>query len=451
MPQRSSSTGRDGTAGAFIRNPERNIGVFLNVDRIERQGDRVRLIGRFFRNTEETTLAEGVYDQSSDRLSISIPNRGGTYDFARADDDPDSSFYARGKDPGAYRYLPPSNEPDGWPTARLEDVGISSEPVKDLIERVVYPAAESVDSPYIHGLLIARHGKLVLEEYFYGFHRQKPHDSRSASKSLTSILVGAAILDGAPLDASSPVYQTIFGADLPPDIYARKKRLTVEHLLTMSSGFHCDDRDPAAPGSEDVMQEQTGEPDWYRYTLRLPMIADPGTTPVYCSANANLLGAVLSAATGRTLEELFQALIAGPLQIRRCYLDLQPTGQPYMGGGIHWLPRDFMKLGQVLLNEGTWNGRRIISREWARRSIAPLVELRDKPYGYLWWLMDYPLRGKTVRAFFAGGNGGQLVMGIPELDLVVAFFAGNYGSPVMYRIQEDLVPRYILPAVDATE
>jgi CubicO group peptidase (beta-lactamase class C family) len=317
-----------------------------------------------------------------------------------------------------------------------------------LIETVIYPPAKSLHDPYIHGFLLARHGKLILEEYFHGFHREKPHDTRSASKSLTATLVGAAIQNGAPFDASSSVYEVIYGNRLSADTDPRKREMTVEHLLTMSSGFDCDDRDPSSPGNEDVMQEQTQEPDWYRYTLSLSMVRSPGEKSVYCSINANLLGAVLSSATGKSLPELFVALIAEPLQIRRYHLLLTPTDDAYMGGGIYWLPRDFMKLGQVVLNGGTWNGRRIVSREWASRATAPLVDLRGRKYGYLWWTLEYPYKGRTIRAFFAGGNGGQIVMGIPELDLLVAFYAGNYSDPVLYKIQEEFVPQYILPAID---
>jgi CubicO group peptidase (beta-lactamase class C family) len=442
------SAREDGSVGAFLRNPERNIGVFLNVERVERTGQAVRLIGRFLRNQEERVLAEGTYHREEGRLSFYFPSRGGTYDFERTDEDPGSLFYARGKNPSDYRYVPPSLEDDGWAVGTLEEAGVSGEPIEKLIETVIYPPAKSLHDPYIHGFLLARHGKLILEEYFHGFHREKPHDTRSASKSLTATLVGAAIQNGAPFDASSSVYEVIYGNRLSADTDPRKREMTVEHLLTMSSGFDCDDRDPSSPGNEDVMQEQTQEPDWYRYTLSLSMVRSPGEKSVYCSINANLLGAVLSSATGKSLPELFVALIAEPLQIRRYHLLLTPTDDAYMGGGIYWLPRDFMKLGQVVLNGGTWNGRRIVSREWASRATAPLVDLRGRKYGYLWWTLEYPYKGRTIRAFFAGGNGGQIVMGIPELDLLVAFYAGNYSDPVLYKIQEEFVPQYILPAID---
>ena len=117
------------------------------------------------------------------------------------------------------------------------------------------------------------------------------------------------------------------------------------------------------------------------------------------------------------------------------YLQLQPTGEPYMGGGIYWLPRDFMKLGQLYLDGGLWNGKRVLAAEFASRATEPLFELGERHYGYLWWVVDYPYKGGSVKAFFAGGNGGQVVIGIPELDLLVTFFAGNYNDRVLLRMQ----------------
>lgn len=438
----------DGTVGAFLRNPERNQGIFINVDRIERDDNQIKLIGVFFRRTEEKVLLEGTYYPDENRISIDIASRGGSYDFRRVDDDVASPFYARGKNPGPYVYHPPVQEDDGWSVGTLDEVGIALEPIRRLIETEIDPAATDIQDVYIHAMLIARHGKLVLEEYFHGYHRDKPHDTRSASKSLTATLVGAAIEAGEPIATSSPVYKTIYGEDLPDKIDPRKTRMTVEHLLTMSSGYDCDDRDTSTPGAEDRMQDQDENTDWYDYTLALPMVREPGETAVYCSINPNLIGNVLIQATGQSLPLLFQRLIAEPLQIERYYLNLQPTGEPYGGGGIRWLPRDFIKLGQLHLDGGTWNGKRILSEQWAERATSPLYELRERGYGYLWWIVELPYKDRTVRAFFAGGNGGQVVIGVPELDLVVTFFGGNYNSKTLFRAQQEFVPDFILPAVD---
>jgi CubicO group peptidase (beta-lactamase class C family) len=177
------------------------------------------------------------------------------------------------------------------------------------------------------------------------------------------------------------------------------------------------------------------------------MALAPGEEASYCSVNPNLIGKVLIAATGRPLQDLFQDLIAGPLQLGRYHLILQPTGEPYMGGGIYWMPRDFMKLGQLMLNGGTWNGKRVVGEDWVERSSKAHYQLQERGYGYLWWVVDYPYKDGTVRAFFAGGNGGQTVIGIPELDLVIAFWGGNYSSRTLYRMSGDLVSDYILKGV----
>ena len=117
---------------------------------------------------------------------------------------------------------------------------------------------DSIHSHRVHGVLIARNGKLVLEEYFHGFDRNTPHDTRSASKSVASMLVGAAIEAGFELGTDTPVYRTLLGTDADRDL--RKQAMTLRHLLTMSSGFYCDDRDSDAPGNEDTLQEQQDEP-----------------------------------------------------------------------------------------------------------------------------------------------------------------------------------------------
>ena len=437
----------DGAAGAFLRNPDRNFGIFMNADRVELEGDRVALVGRWFRSDEEQVLTTGTY--SGDTFTLRI--RGQIYEFHRVDDDPGSAFYARGRDPAPYSYRPPPALDDGWEVATLEEVGMSVASLREMIETVIDPPADSLHDPYVHGLLIARHGKLVFEDYFHGFHRDRSHDTRSASKSATSFLAGAAIEAGEPVATSMPVYRTIGAPYFSPELDPRAGRMTLEHLLTMSSGLDCDDRDPDSPGNEDRVQSQQENPDWYDYTLLLDMLREPGESSVYCSINSNLIGDVLSSATGRRLEDLFYRLIAEPLDIDRYHLYLQPTGEPYMGGGIHWMPRDFLKLGQVILDGGTWNGRRVLPERYAARSVEPLVELRERGYGYQWWVKEVPYRDRTTRVFFAGGNGGQVVMGIAELDLVVSFFAGNYSDPVLFRIQEELIPEYVLPAVVATD
>ncbi|MDQ3750936.1 MAG: beta-lactamase family protein [Acidobacteriota bacterium] len=454
----------DGSVGAFLKNPERNVGRFIRVDHIEREGETVKLFAANSGGETGRVLVEGRYNGERETLSIYFPTWGGTFDFKRVGYAQASDFYPRGRPTVPYVYAPPPVFDDGWQTASLEDVGISREGIQKFIQMIIDTPIDSVSSQEIHGVLIARHGKLVLEEYFHGKHREKPHDTRSASKSLTATLFGAAIKVGVPVDVSSPVYRVMNGGTFPSDLDPRKKALTVEHLLTMSPGLDCDDGDPKSIGNENTMQEQTEQPDWYKYTLDLKMVRQPGEQSLYCTAGSNLVGGVLKRASGQSLPVLFHQLLAEPLQIKRYYMNLTPTGDAYMGGGVRFLPRDFMKLGQLHLNGGTWNGRKILSPEWAKRSTSHLVNVDkqltydrqtnqfvaggSRMYGYQWWVEDYPYKGRTLRAFFAGGNGGQIVMGIPELDLVIAFYGGNYSDRVLLIPQWVYVPQYILPAVD---
>jgi CubicO group peptidase (beta-lactamase class C family) len=217
----------------------------------------------------------------------------------------------------------------------------------------------------------------------------------------------------------------------------------------MTAGFDCDDSGER-PGDEDAMQEQTEEPNWYRFSLNVPMAWTSGEKIAYCSMKPNLAAGMLEKVAGEPLPEMFYRLVAKPMRMSRYHLFLQPTGEAYGGGGHHFTTRDFMKLTQLFLNGGTWEGRQIVSQEWARKSGAALRVLSPRSgqtYGYLWNSFEYPYHGRKLHAYFPGGNGGQVYIGIPGLDLLVAFTGGNYADPVLFRSQREFVPQDILPAV----
>jgi CubicO group peptidase (beta-lactamase class C family) len=94
-----------------------------------------------------------------------------------------------------------------------------------------------------------------------------------------------------------------------------------------------------------------------------------------------------------------------------------------------------------------WNGRRVLDRAYVERMTAPLVELQERTYGYYWWSQEMPYRGGQTRVIYAAGNGGQIVMAVPELDLVIAFFSGDYGHRAALTAQTVYIPQHILPAV----
>jgi len=428
----------DGTLSAFLRNPEANIGRFYPIDRVLVDGDAVA-----FRDSAGRTRLEGRYDPEFDRLSVYFPLNGGTFDFERADDA--SRFYPRplGDPPYAYRQPPPGGD---WDVARPEDVGMSTGPLVEMVRMLATMPMDAIDSPDIHGILVARHGKLVLEEYFHGYTRDDLHGTRSASKSVTTTLVGVAAYEGT-LGLDAPVYETMYDGAPPRDLDPRARRMTLEHLITMTPGLACDDSDLDSPGNEDRMQSQEEQPDWLRYTLELPMTHEPGEHAAYCSASQNLAGGMLSRLSGEWLPEYYRDHFTGPVDAESYAMNLAPDGAGYGGGGLYVRPRDFLKLGQLYLNDGTWRGRHLLDSGWAANATRAHYQIGDEGYGYGWWVFSYPWRGRELSAFYAGGNGGQYLIVVPELDLAVAIFGGNYNQRVMHVPKYEYVPKYVVAAV----
>ena len=430
----------DGAYRTYLRNPERNVGVFIRARTIEVTGKSITLIGPPGRGRPDTTLVEGRYEDGV----ITLPLRGATFDFTRVSDSDLSPFYPRGNPPERYHYTPPLQLDDGWPIAPVESVGISRAAIERVVQMLADMPMDSLSTVQIHSLLIARHGKLAVEEYFHGYHRDQPHDTRSASKSWTATLIGAAMQAGVPLRLDTPVYRTMLDT-VPADLDPRKRAMTLEHLLTMTAGFNCDPDDTTS-GDEDVMEDR-GVQDWYGYTLSVPLISAPGEKIFYCSTEPNLAGGVLAKVAHESQLSLFERLLGHPLRLRNYALFLR-SGEVYGGGGHRMVPRDFAKLAQLMLNGGRWNGKQIVSAEWVRRSTAALRDLwPGQQYGYLWNSVVYDVAGRKIRAFFAGGNGGQISMAIPDLDLVIAFTGGNYSDAATFRAQRTFVPEYLLPAV----
>lgn len=425
----------DGSFAAYVRNPERNLGRVRPVRGLRRAGDTIALLDRAGKPIITGAIRDGV---------ISVPVFGTTFDFQRLPDTAYTDFYPRGRPSVKYAYVPPRAEKDGWPVARLRDVGISEDSLAAFIQLLSDTPLDSATAPETHALLIARHGKLVLEEYFHGVRADQPHDTRSGSKTHLTALVGAAMHAGVPVSPETRVYATLRpGArGLPP----AKETMTLEHLLTMSAGIDCNDSGER-PGDEDLIQQQTKNPDWMNIVLDVDMVRENGTTAAYCSMKPYLGGLVLERVAGRPLPDLFEELIARPLDYGKYYLGLTPLGEVYFGGGHRFVARDYLKLPQVYLDGGTWRGRRIFTKEWVERSMRPRFQLGSRKYGYLWWVKDYEYRGRTIQAYMQLGNGSQNAIFIPELDLAIVTFGANYSSPTINYLLNVQLPRYILSAV----
>ena len=425
----------DGTLTAFIRNPEENLGAAIGTRSVVAANDSIEL------QAKDRKPITGRYDPASDTLTFRFEQAPGVFAFHR---EPQAAA-------PAYAYRVPAQDGDGWRTGSLQDAGIDAAAIGAIIDRVILPPPASLRAPYIQGVLIARHGKLVLDEYFNGFDAERPHDVRSAGKSVTTLLVGLAIADSAAFTPESPVY-TLLASDAPfQNFDARKKQMTVANLMSMQSGYACDDNDDNSPGNEDAMQSQTKQPDWYKYTLDLPMAADPGTKAVYCTAGINLLGAIVARSTKQWLPAYFAARFAQPMQFGRYGLWLmpQPVSDAYMGGGDRFRPRDFLKFGQLFLSDGTWNGTPVIDPAWLQlvATKRSTIEGEIGDYGWGWHLYEFDAGGRKIKAISAGGNGGQLLFVFPQLDMTMMITAANYGQyPVWSGYIKTLVPQILASA-----
>jgi CubicO group peptidase (beta-lactamase class C family) len=432
---------KEGRLHGFIRNPEFNFGG-RRPYAIRADGDAL-----LFENTKrKNDVLHARIDPDSGHLQVDYQGVG-VWEFSRREPAQAPGFHPRAGMTAVFRDHAPVPTDDGWATGSLAQADMDAAPIAALIERLQAPPADE-RAPYVHALLIARHGKLVVDEYFHGYGRDDPHDSRSAGKTLAPVLVGLARKQG-NFDADTriqsllPAHASRFRDD------ARKQAITVRDLMTMTSGLACDDNDDASPGNEDTMQQQQDQKDWVAYTLALPMARAPGgTQSVYCSAGINLLGAIVSARTGMALPEFFEREYAAPLGIRRYHMNLMPDGNGYLGGGIHLRPRDALKLGQLYLDGGRWHGRQIVDPAWVQDSTTRHAQFEaDHGYGYAWHEHTLRVGDRTYREYAAEGNGGQFVIVVPELDLVVAISAGNYGDFQTWSKFQDFVPASVIPAI----
>lgn len=420
-------TAPDGTLRATFRNPEYNIGARLGPRTVSQESGRV-----VFRREDEKELS-GTYDASNDSLSLLLPDVAQPFIFKRA----------AASVPPHYTYRIPPVTGDGWKTVSASAAGFDENKLSAIVDAIARTQVTSTRTPFIQSLLVARHGRLVLDEYFNGFSRDTPHDVRSAGKSVATLLIGRTIADGAPITPETRI-ETLFAQYVPfANDDARKRAITLENLMTMSSGLACDDNDDASPGNEDTMQSQTAQPDWYRYTLDLPMAGAPGSKGSYCSATTNLLGGIVTRYTGEWLAQYFDERFARPMQFQTygMWLMPPPLETAYMAGGDYFLPRDFLKFGQLFLDGGRWNGRTIVPDAWLRTSVISRSVVEGEGYGYGWHLPVVSFRGKQLRAINAGGNGGQLLFVFPDLDVAIMITAANYNQyPVWKQFQTQLVP-----------
>lgn len=364
---------------------------------------------------------------------------------------------------GKYTYRIPDKINDGFNVGSLEEVNIDSGYIVDVVNEIYRGKYKEV-----HSMIILKDNKLVLEEYFPGhkykwdapgyygepvdWSREMPHHTMSCTKSFTSACIGIAIDHG----FIDNVNQSIF--DYLPDHQHLKTNnreyITIEHLLTMTSGLEWDEWGAShGTSANDIDMLYFDCEDPITCVLENPWWAVPGQKFTYNGGGMVILGEILKNATNMNIDEFSMKYLFGPLNIDTTFWTQYSNGMYDAAGSLKITPRDMLKLGVTYLNDGEWNGKRIISSEWVENSskpysnnsgiIIPMEDSGKNGYAYSWWTSELSNSGNKIKMFRAGGWGGQEIMVFPELNMVVVFTGGSYSSKsTLYKLLE----RYILPA-----
>ena len=347
--------------------------------------------------------------------------------------------------------LSPRQGDDGWSASTAASAGLSTSRLQAM-ETVI----RSGEFKKIGSILIARHGKLVYENYFDGSDATALRNTRSATKSVTDMLVGIAIDKGLLSGVDAPILP--FFPDKQPvqNPDPRKAKITVEDFLTMSSLLECDDWNDFSRGNEERMYVIE---DWIQFTLDLPIKGFPswvkkpkdapyGRSFSYCTAGATTLGGVLERATKTPVPEFAMKNLFARLGIQKVDWNFSPLGLAQTGGGLGLQSRDLLKLGQLYLNGGVWKNFRIVSESWVKTSTQPHTRIDEQnEYGYFWWLKSFKFGEKSCAAFYMSGNGGNKVAVFPALDMVAVLTSTNYNTRGMHEQTDKLLTDYILASL----
>jgi CubicO group peptidase (beta-lactamase class C family) len=362
-----------------------------------------------------------------------------------------------------YVYTVPEDRGDTWTVAHASTQGIDVLALEAMMDAVLAGGFDAIDS-----IAIARDGALVFDETIrteladndaeVGNTELAVHAQFSVSKGITSLVVGIAIDEGYIESVDVP-YLGLF----PYTDYAnwdeRKNDITLEHVLTMQLGLQWDEFDPPYSSPNNQWNRfYFNEHDFAKALLDLPLAADPGSEFAYNTAATVSLGQAVENSVPLMLDDFGITELFFPLGITEIEVTRTPTGLANGGGGFYLRTRDAAKFGQLLLDDGSWNGERLVSSEWLAASLTPRTAMawanpgqwdwQVSGYGYQWWTGFYEFDGATVDTWVAWGYGGQWVVAMPELDLVVAINSDGYdGGDAALNQAHALIVEHILPAL----
>ena len=292
----------------------------------------------------------------------------------------------------------------------------------------------------LKGIVVLCDGQRISETYFNGDTAASLHDIRSATKSITATLMGIAIQRGLIHSVNDSI--ALYLPGLPHD---GKQNITIRDLLTMRSGFAANDNDPLSPGSEDNLDKAS---DWLKAAYAVPIKEQPGRTYVYCSLNAFLAGVVVSNAAKMPLDEFARRNLFSPLGIDRFDWLKAAGGKTKGQGNLSIRTRDLAAIGEMYLNQGVFQGKRILNAKWIEQSWAKQVPISSSDpyadfYGLMWYSRDEATGTTRTPVHFASGNGGNKIYVVPSRRLVIAITSSAYGHGYGQRRSQSILLSFL--------
>jgi CubicO group peptidase (beta-lactamase class C family) len=336
-------------------------------------------------------------------------------------------------------------------------------PMADIGHRLAKAQADGTVSG-LHALLVSQGGELVFEHYGQGddegegrgllravvFGPDVPHDLRSVSKSVVGLAYGVALAAGKVPPPDAKLYEQFPQyADLARQ--PGRDRLTIHHVLSMTLGLDWDELTIPYGDPRNAENAMEAAPDRYRFILERAIVAEPGAKWTYCGGATALLGRLIASGTGEPLLAYCRRVLFDPMDFGPADWAKGHDGEYRAASGLRLLPRDLLKIGQLVRAGGVWNGDAIVPGDWLRRVATPAVAMEDgRRYGYHWYLGASPSGSAQRWQRWIGGIGwgGQRLYVFPELDLVVAQNCGNYARSGIEqrRINDAIIAEVVLPS-----
>ena len=289
----------------------------------------------------------------------------------------------------------------------------------------------------VDSVTVIRNGYMVVDAAVYPYDQNTTHPIHSCTKSIVSALIGIGIEEGNIESVQVPVLD-FFPDRLADNIDANKEEMTLEDLLTMTSGFDCTD---SYLYRWSGLNQMRGSEDWIQFMLDLPMTATPGTQFEYCNGASFLLSAIITETSGVSAFEFAKTHLFGPLGITDVVWPTNPQGINIGWGELSMLPHDLAKIGYLYLREGQWDGEQIVPSSWVEDSTQEYISATlEDGYGYQWWVDDSGV-------YMALGYAGQFIFVVPEKDMVVVF-TSDLGESDFY-VPQVLLGDYIIPAAES--